>query len=106
MDTCPLREVFSMRDITCPTLMWLKAILFLVLGLLAGAMILIELPTLRIAITLVLCIWAFSRAYYFAFHVIEHYIDPSFRFAGLTSVASYLLHRRNLSAVARRRNEW
>jgi hypothetical protein len=30
-----------------------------------------------------LSIWSFARAYYFAFYVIEHYVDGSYRFAGL-----------------------
>jgi len=29
--------------------------------------------------------------YYFCFYVIEKYIDPSYRFDGLISVARYLL---------------
>jgi hypothetical protein len=36
-------------------------------------------------------IWAFCRAYYFAFYVIERYIDPGFRFAGLSSLVRYAL---------------
>jgi hypothetical protein len=30
-----------------------------------------------------LSIWCFARAYYFAFYVIEHYVDGSYRYAGL-----------------------
>ena len=39
-------------------------------------------------------IWCFCRAYYFAFYVIEHYIDPGYKFAGLSSFVRYLLRRR------------
>ena len=35
------------------------------------------------ALFLALTIWAFCRAYYFAFYVIEHYVDPGFKYAGL-----------------------
>lgn len=32
---------------------------------------------------LALAVWGFCRAYDFAFYVIEHYIDPGYRYAGL-----------------------
>ena len=38
--------------------------------------------------------WCFARFYYFAFYVIQHYVDPSYRFAGLGSFAAYLLRKR------------
>lgn len=39
------------------------------------------------AVLLALSIWGFCRAYYFAFYVIEKYVDPEFRFSGLLSFA-------------------
>ena len=36
-------------------------------------------------------IWAFCRAYYFAFYVIELYVDPGQRFAGLGSFVRHAL---------------
>jgi len=83
-----------MRDLTNPRWMYLKAGLFVVAGLGACAGILLECPSLKVAGLLALAIWCFARAYYFAFYVIERYIDPSFRFSGLMSVARYLLRRR------------
>jgi len=74
--------------------MWVKAALFLIIGILSSALILAELPELRVLILLVLAIWSFCRAYYFAFYVIERYIDPSFRFSGLVSVLRYLWKKR------------
>jgi lipopolysaccharide transport system permease protein len=59
----------------------------------AGAGILFEYPTLRVALLLAICVWCFARFYYFAFYVIEHYIDSEYRFAGLGSFALYLLRR-------------
>jgi hypothetical protein len=35
------------------------------------------------ALLLVLVIWSFCRAYYFSFYVLERYVDPGFKFAGL-----------------------
>jgi hypothetical protein len=80
-------------DITNPKLLYLKAALFVLTGFLAGTLILLELPSLKIAALLLLCIWCFSRAYYFAFYVVEHYIDPKYRFAGLWSFAKYAFSR-------------
>ncbi len=39
-------------------------------------------------------IWAFARAYYFAFYVLEKYIDPSYRFSGLLSLLHYLAQKK------------
>jgi uncharacterized RDD family membrane protein YckC len=81
-------------DLKNPRLMYLKAALFLLAGLLASAGILLIAPSLRVAALLAIAIWSFSRAYYFAFYVIEHYIDPSYRFAGLCSLLRYVLRGR------------
>ncbi|HSI34208.1 MAG TPA: hypothetical protein VK986_11520 [Tepidisphaeraceae bacterium] len=78
-----------MRDLTSPRLMALKAGLFVLLSSLSAGILLWETPSWRAASLLALAVWGFARAYYFAFYVIGHYIDPSFRFAGLTSVVRY-----------------
>jgi hypothetical protein len=77
-----------MRDLTSPRLIWLKAALLLLIGLLSGGLLLAELPTWRAALLLGLCVWGFCRAYYFAFYVVEHYLDPGYRFAGLLNFAA------------------
>ena len=84
-----------MTDITNPRLLWAKGILFLVLALIASAILIMETASLRVAVLLAVAVWAFCRVYYFAFYVIEHYIDPSFRFAGLTSVLRHILRERS-----------
>lgn len=61
-----------MRDLQNPKFMWLKAILLLLIGVLAGALLLMQMPGWQNFALLVLCVWGFSRAYYFAFYVIEH----------------------------------
>jgi len=63
-------------------------------GLLSATALLLEIFTLKNLVLLCLTIWCFSRAYYFAFYVIEHYVDPGYRFAGLASFLRYLLRRR------------
>ena len=79
-----------LRDLTDPRWIKTKGALFLVAGLLAGALLLIEHPSLIDAALIVICVWSFCRAYYFAFYVIEHYVDPGYRFAGLWSFLQYL----------------
>jgi hypothetical protein len=81
-------------DITNPRLIVLKGFLFLLAGTMAAAILLLEHPSLRVALLLGLCVWCFARFYYIAFYVIEHYVDPGYRFAGLGSFVLYLLRRR------------
>ncbi len=83
-----------MADLENPQLIWIKGFLFLFLGLFASALLLMFAPSLKVALLLGLAIWAFCRFYYFAFYVIEHYVDPSYRFAGLLSFVRYALKRK------------
>ena len=87
-----------MTDIRSPALLYLKGLLFLLLGCLAGGMLLAEHASFKTAILLLLTIWAFCRAYYFTFYVIERYVDRQYKFAGLWSLARYLLFRRRTTA--------
>ena len=84
-----------MADLSDPRVIKLKGALFLVLGVLAAALLLIETPTWRHAALLGITIWAFCRSYYFAFYVIEHYVDPAFRFSGLGAFLRYLIGKRD-----------
>jgi len=84
-----------MRDLTDKRAIIAKGLLFLVLGLIAAALLLVLAPSWQVAALLVIAIWAFCRAYYFAFYVIEKYVDPAFKFSGLGSALKYLLTRRN-----------
>ena len=83
-----------MRDITSPKWLYVKGGLFLVCGVFASVLLLVESPTLRTAFLLGVAVWSFCRLYYFAFYVIEHYIDPGYKFAGLADFAGYVLRRR------------
>ena len=83
-----------MKDITDPRWIKIKGILFLIVGLLSCALIIYEHPDLKLAVMLGIAVWCFCRFYYFAFYVIERYVDPSYRFSGLLSFARYLVSRR------------
>jgi uncharacterized membrane protein len=82
-----------MKDLTHPTWIKLKGLLFLLIGLLASALLLLEHPTLKTALLLGMAIWCFCRFYYFAFYVIERYVDPGYRFSGLSSFARYFFSK-------------
>ena len=83
-----------MRNLVDFNAMKLKAALFLLAGVMAGALLIFERPTLKVAFLLVIAIWCFCRAYYFAFYVIEQYVDPGYKFSGLLSFARYLFAKR------------
>ncbi len=82
-----------MPDLKDPRLMWLKFWMFLFIGAMSAALLLFESPHWKVALYLALTVWAFCRAYYFTFYVIQHYIDPNYRFAGLIAFFQYLFRR-------------
>ena len=83
-----------MTDITNPKLLWTKGVLFLLLAIAASALLLIEAASVKVAVLLAVAIWAFCRSYYFAFYVIERYVDPAYKFSGLASLVLYVVRRR------------
>ncbi len=83
-----------MSNLRDPRLIWLKGGLFLLLGLLASAGVLLMAPRLAVGLLLAIAVWAFCRAYYFAFYVIQHYLDPGYRYAGLLDFLRYAWGRR------------
>ena len=83
-----------MKDLTDPFRIKLKGILFLIVGLLAAVLLVLESPSLKVGVLLVISSWCFCRFYYFAFYVIQHYVDPAYRFSGLGSFVRYLLTRK------------
>lgn len=89
-----------MPDITNPRLLYLKGFLFLLGGLLASFLLLLEHPSAKVLLLLALAVWCFARFYYFAFYVVQHYADPGYRFAGLWSFARYL-HSRHRKGPSR-----
>jgi hypothetical protein len=90
-----------MKNLT--SAMWIKAkgILFLVLGLLSTTLLFFAHPTLKTGLLMIIAVWSFCRFYYFAFYVIEHYVDPSYRFSGLLSFALYMIQKKRLNTRIR-----
>ncbi len=84
-----------MGDLKNPRLIYLKGWLFLLAGIVAAGLVWCERPTLKVAMLLAISVWCFCRFYYFTFYVIEHYVDPEFKFAGLWDFVKYLLRKRH-----------
>ena len=92
-----------MRDLTDPRWIKLKGFLFLLVGVLASVLLILEAPTLKAALLLALAVWCFCRFYYFAFYVIEHYVDPGYKFSGLWDFCRYLRRRDHADPPERQR---
>ena len=82
-----------MKELTNAGWIKFKGLLFLAVGLASSALLLYESPAFKTALLLAITIWCFCRFYYFAFYVIEHYVDPGYRFSGLWSFFVYLVSR-------------
>ena len=83
-----------MKDLTHPRWIKIKGLLFLAIGIIAAVLVVIRERDWTTALLLALAIWGFCRFYYFAFYVIEKYVDADYKFSGLFSFAKYLLRRR------------
>ena len=83
-------------DLPTARLLYLKGVLFVVLAVLAGAMLLARVARIDVALLMMICVWGSCRAYYFAFYVIEHYADPGYRYSGLVDFARYALGKKSI----------
>lgn len=83
-----------MADIKSPKLLYAKGAMMLAVGVLASALLLLRHPSAMTALLLATAVWGFCRAYYFVFYVIDHYIDPGSRHAGLVAFFQNRFKRR------------
>jgi hypothetical protein len=91
-----------MTDLKSKVLIVAKGVMFAGIALATTALILIEMPSLKLAVFLVLLVWASCRFYYFLFYVLEHYVDRTMRYAGLFDLLMGMRRRR----VQMRRDAW
>ena len=82
-----------MKDLSNPLWIKLKGLLFLFIGIVAAVLLFLDNPTIKTAVLLAVAVWSFCRFYYFAFYVIEKYVDPAYKFSGLISFARYWFRR-------------
>ena len=71
-----------------------KGVMFAVIALAAAALILSEMPSPRMTALVALLVWASCRFYYFLFYVLERYVDPTMRYAGLFDLLMGMKERR------------
>ena len=83
-----------MGDLQSKRLIIVKGFLFLLCGLVAAATLLAENFSARNALLLAIAIWCLCRFYYFAFYVIEKYVDSTYKFSSLWAFARYWFERR------------
>ena len=83
-----------MADLKNPKLIYLKGWLFLAILVVSIALILLETASWRIAGLILLVAWSSARFYYFMFYVIEKYVDPNYRFAGVMSFLKYMFGKK------------
>ena len=75
-------------------LMYLKAILFLVIGIFGFLYCWLINFNLIFFVMLVITIWAWCRLYYFIFYVITNYIDDKYKFSGIMDFLYYLFKKK------------
>jgi len=83
-----------MRDLTSTGWIVAKGLLFAAIAGVASGLLLSERPSLRTAALLAALVWAACRLYYFLFYVLERYVDPGLRYAGLLALLRALWSRR------------
>ena len=82
-----------MKDLS-PGWIKVKGILFLLLGVASATLLALEALSCTVALSLAVAVWCICRFYYFAFYVIEKYVDSNYKFSGLWSFACYLMQKR------------
>ena len=85
-----------MRDLSSKKLIVAKGIMFFVLAGVTGTLLLLEAPSLKAGALIVVLVWASCRFYYFLFYVLEHYVDPGLRYAGLLALLGQLGRTRGI----------
>jgi hypothetical protein len=88
------------RDLQDSKWMYAKAVMFVIIGVICFALVWARNPTWQTVLLLLIMIWAFARAYYFAFYVIEKYVDPGYRFSGILSFLRYCLWSKDWKRTA------
>ncbi|HUY92513.1 MAG TPA: hypothetical protein VMV10_27490 [Pirellulales bacterium] len=81
-------------DLKSKKLIVAKGLLFGFCLLLSAAALWFRNPSLVTALLLAALVWSSARLYYFLFYVLQTYVDPSLKYAGLRAMLRQLLKRR------------
>ena len=82
-----------MVDIKKVWLTYTKGFFLFITGFISSLLLVLLNFNFKTIVLLFLAIWGFCRAYYFAFYVIQHYVDPNYKFSGLIDFAKYSLKK-------------
>jgi hypothetical protein len=82
------------RDLTSRRAIVAKGIAFAAIVALAAGMLIAESPSLRTATMVAVLIRAAARFYYFLFYVLETFVDPTQKYAGLGAMVAAWWRRR------------
>lgn len=83
-----------MRDLSSKRLIVAKGLMFLALAGGAATLLLLDTPSFRGAALIAILVWASCRFYYFLFYVLQHYVDPGLRYAGLLALLGQIRRTR------------
>lgn len=83
-----------MSDLKSKSLIVLKGLLFLFMALMCAVILIAQSPTLTTVLLLALLIWSSCRFYYFLFYVLEKYVNPTMRYAGILDLLQGMKKRR------------
>ena len=86
-----------LKDINKVWLLYLKAFLLFLTGFISSILLVLLNFNVKTIVLLLLAIWGFCRAYYFAFYVIQYYVDPTYKFSGLIDFAKYSIKKGKLN---------
>lgn len=80
-------------DLKSPATIYIKGFCFVFISIAASVLLLVEFFSWRHLFLLLISLWAACRSYYFAFYVIQTYVDDEFKFAGIWDFARYMIGR-------------
>ena len=78
------------RDLQSSRVIYIKGFLFVAMAILSSVILIAKTMRWDVGLLLAITVWASCRAYYFAFYVIEKYVDGEYRFSGLIDFLWYL----------------
>lgn len=87
------------QDLSDIRWIYVKGFGFLLAGVFASLLIVLETLSLKVLLLHLVALWCFCRFYYFAFYVIQHYVDDRYKFSGLLSFVFYLLRNRGSNSA-------
>ena len=83
-----------MKDLQSKNWIVAKGIAFAGIAIASAVMVLLESASVRTAVLVVVLVWSACRFYYFLFYVLERYVDPRLRYAGILALIRTIIAKR------------